>query len=723
MKDYLYKITYIIFFILLIIYSGCSRKDELAFEKQGDMAFMHGDFHKAVKFWKKAVKEQPFNSILHSKTGNAFLKLSMIDKAEDCFKQSVKINPGNLKAQKKLIRILLIQGDNAGALEKMNKLKTLFDKDLDYYILRGDFFMIADDLHSAEQQYNTAVNLQENNTRARLKLALCLMALKKDKYAESIAANVAVKEVTDPFNLLLLSDYYILSNRLDLAEMTIKTAVKAYPDSRMLTVRLVQFYLQAMMKEKALKTLEILEKKYPDTVRFKLMIADFYLSEMNLACAEKILNQSKSLLNESSRTSYNLLMGKYFLYTHQIPYAISFFKTAVKARPLLFSAQYLLGIAYFAGDQARLAEKSFVNALMLNTEHVDTMIILAYLHYKNREYNLAGKYIEKVLAIEKTNSRALMAKALCLLDQNEFKDASATFFNAFSISKDLSALYFYGIALEKRGDIDRAVRIFEKIIEINPNLVDVLQHYSSLLIKLGMYKKAVLLAENILKQERINPLKMHVAGNIYFMLNQYNKSIEIFKRSLKDENTGQNSYTRLAAAYCKVGKSDLAMDTLNKCIKKYPLYDQAWIDIAAIYLEQNKIQKALDTMQTACKKVLNSQSVTGNLAWLLLKTGTNELKALELARKAYEINPENAAVVDTLGLAYYRKKAYSQAEWMFEKAEKLAPEKGIVKYHKAMLLYKIQKISSARKYLKLALEYDLEPSTIAEVQKMLVELK
>jgi len=724
MNSLKYKRVFTVFFICFLLCTGCAGKDDSTFEKKGDIAFKENSFKKAILFWQKAIDKYPGNAILYAKVGEAFLKLSDIDQAEKFLNQSLQRNPQNPDIPKELIRILMIKGDNVGALKKMREFKHLLNKDSDYYILNGDFYMILGDFEKAEHSYRKAYLLSNQSVRAAIKLALCLKASDNDIDAENIIVKFENGQVNEPFNLLLLADYYFLTNKLEQAESCILNAIKSNPDSEILYIRLAQFYLQTTRKEKALKTLLILEEKHPDNIRFKLMLADFYLSNKQVDEAEKMLATLKNIIDEDSITNYNLLMGKLFLYKNQIPYAVSYLKTATSEQPLLQSARYLLGIAYFAGGQNKLAEKSFINSLMLDPYHIDTLVILSYLHYINKEYDLCLEYLERVFVSEKANSRAFTAKGLCLLGMDQYAEASSAFLSAFSVDKNVSTLYFYGLAIEKGGEYQRAAEIFEQVLTINPLLIDVIKQYSSLLLKLGKINEAAALANQISKKHQGSSSLLYVAGDIYFKLGQYDTAQTILEDVLKEENTQGNVYSILAESYLQTGKNDKAMDLLKTCTIQNPFYAQGWIGLTSLYLKQGDKNKALDTMRTAYKKIPDSPIIAGNLAWLFLETGTEINRALDLSRTAYEKAPDNAAIVDTLGWAYYHKGTYSQAEWMFEEAEKLAPEKGIVKYHKAMLFYKQGKIFQAKEKFESALEQNIMPDSIIDhIHKILSQLK
>ncbi len=70
-----------------------------------------------------------------------------------------------------------------------------------------------------------------------------------------------------------------------------------------------------------------------------------------------------------------------------------------------------------------------------------------------------------------------------------------------------------------------------------------------------------------------------------------------------------------------------------------------------------------------------------NLSWVLLRSRGDPQRALSLAQEAYRLAPEEPAVVDALGWAYYRKKLYTRAVWHLREAEELAPKSAEVREH------------------------------------------
>jgi len=93
--------------------------------------------------------------------------------------------------------------------------------------------------------------------------------------------------------------------------------------------------------------------------------------------------------------------------------------------------------------------------------------------------------------------------------------------------------------------------------------------------------------------------------------------------------------------------------------------------------------------------------------------------ALEYARSAYEKMPDNSAIGDTLGWAYYKKGSFAQASGVLIEVEAKEQESGNenpqLLYHLGMSLYKEGRLYDALKRLKkFKRRIDIQPDTLPQ---------
>ena len=96
--------------------------------------------------------------------------------------------------------------------------------------------------------------------------------------------------------------------------------------------------------------------------------------------------------------------------------------------------------------------------------------------------------------------------------------------------------------------------------------------------------------------------------------------------------------------------------------------------------------------------------MTNNLAALLLDyrfDAADHVRALDLARR-FEISDE-AALLDTLGWAYYRNSDYMNATRFLKKAVAKNDKVGLLHYHLGMALLKVNRLEDGRNALEQSL--------------------
>ena len=112
--------------------------------------------------------------------------------------------------------------------------------------------------------------------------------------------------------------------------------------------------------------------------------------------------------------------------------------------------------------------------------------------------------------------------------------------------------------------------------------------------------------------------------------------------------------------------------------------------------------KAMDVYEKVLAKQPDMSSAANDLAFLLSEYGrkSGDLdKALTLANKAMAQDPDNPAVMDTLGWIYYKKGDNSKALKLLGKAQAKVQGNATIKYHLGMALYKAGKRDQAKDML------------------------
>ncbi|MCM2283965.1 MAG: tetratricopeptide repeat protein [Desulfobacula sp.] len=699
------KKLWAIFILSFIIPWGCTnRLNEISLEEEGDLAFARRDYQTAVNLWSNAYSRNENNFSLANKIGDTYLKLGRFDKAESFLIKAEETDPENISIKINLAKvyILLWKLPEADKICRFLSEKKFEDPELD--LIRADISLMSNEMDKAENYYRKAIIGSKDSLRALMKLAIFLKSSNRNVEADEIFKIVQKNTVLSPQIYLLSADYYLLDNQYENAEKAVMEAIKTEPEDISLKYYLVKLYLAEENNNKAEKLLETISTGQDDN-HHQLMMADVYILNNKFEDAEKIIFAFKKKHSEPS-ADFELLQGKFWLYKGKPAYAAAHFKTALELKPGLLNARYLLGITHLINGKTKLSENCLTGALQISPNHYQSLLLISELLYKKEEYDLSLDYIERLIEKYPEDFTGRIIKGLNLIGQEKYDLAKHEFIKSAQLSKnkiDIS-YYYLGLTEELSGNFISAAHHYKRVLEINPELIEVSHRYCKMLIMTG--QKEVL--DDFLRQKisKGNESfgKYYLAGKVSLLMKRKSDGEAYLKKAMTFQDAPGHIYRELADFYEKENKFEKAVEVLKECMEKKPDYPEAWIELSSLYVNRMDMTMALEIIQTGHERFNDHPVFQTNLAWLWLENNQDTDKALEMAQSAYEKKPDNVAMADTLGWAYYHKGIYSQAAWLLSDAEKKDPDNGFIKYHLGMTYYQQGEIEKAVKYLQSAME-------------------
>jgi tetratricopeptide (TPR) repeat protein len=207
--------------------------------------------------------------------------------------------------------------------------------------------------------------------------------------------------------------------------------------------------------------------------------------------------------------------------------------------------------------------------------------------------------------------------------------------NLERLKKQLEAKAIEGFT---KGDYDASVKAFENIMEVSKTRV-----YEGYIDTIVIYN-AALAAKN--------------AG-------QHDKAIQYLRKSIDMDYGGSVAYYLLKSEYALINDSDNVIKTLEEGFKKYPDTSLILIEIVNYYLTIGDVDQGLSYLERAEKLESNNPSIYFAEGTLYEKSGNKE-KALEAYNKAIGIDPEYFNAYFNIGALYF-----NNAVELYEVANKL----------------------------------------------------
>jgi tetratricopeptide (TPR) repeat protein len=267
-----------------------------------------------------------------------------------------------------------------------------------------------------------------------------------------------------------------------------------------------------------------------------------------------------------------------------------------------------------------------------------------------------------------------------------------------------------------------AIALFNKALETNPNLVDVIRDYLDASAKGGDFQKAQAVADRFLKTTARKDIVHMFKGEMYLSERKFAEAEAQFRKAIALEPKNFGAYLLLGQTKQAQNQLPEAIREVDNLIKRQPDFAPAYM-LKGFYMEsagdpKGAIAHYLKTLE------LNPDNAVAanNVAWLYCESNQNLEQALSLARKARETDPNNAHIADTLGWIYYRMGNYTLAADQLEFAINHGLQKPANYYRHGMACYRKGDKAHAKQSLRKAIELNAPFPGAEEAKKVLQEL-
>ena len=184
--------------------------------------------------------------------------------------------------------------------------------------------------------------------------------------------------------------------------------------------------------------------------------------------------------------------------------------------------------------------------------------------------------------------------------------------------------------------------------------------------------------------EMYYPAQMKKANNLTSN-EKYDEAIVVLKKLLKSNPKNFQILFNLGDALRISDKQEEAIKYYNQAIdaifyeseKYWPVY----YALAVSYDKNNEWLKAEQSLEKALELSNRHPQVLNYLGYSWLKNDTNIDKAVSYIVEAYEKEPNDGVIIDSLGWVYFKTGDYTNAIIYLEKASELNPQNAIISDH------------------------------------------
>ncbi|UXN04119.1 tetratricopeptide repeat protein [Bartonella sp. HY406] len=351
-----------------------------------------------------------------------------------------------------------------------------------------------------------------------------------------------------------------------------------------------------------------------------------------------------------------------------------------------FFKNYHLALMYSLNGQKVEAEKAFAAALKdqeSGAAFPDTYerVIIAYANFQWRNKNIRGA-IETLSNGEKLLSGRDTLTNMRIAAQNG-QQPTVIVQSASDGASEI--IYNIGTALNRANAENVAALYLQISLAMRPNSEATLFQLGDLSAKTEDHKKAIEYYGQIKQgSPYYRDSQLRLALNLADS-GQEDKAVELLNSLVKQFGADERVYTGLASIYMQ--KEDFAntVQILDRYLNQltttrpenWPLFYQR-----AIAYERLKLwDKAELDFNKALELQPNQPQVLNYLGYSLVDRDMKLEEALKMLKKAAELRPQDGAIIDSLGWAYYKLGRFDDAVRELERAVKLRPEDSAINDH------------------------------------------
>lgn len=700
---------------------------------KGAMHVRDRDYEAAVATYEKMLSVRPEHFSAHLNRSWLLLELGRLDDAEKGAKALLKLYPNEHQALTQLAAVYLAQQRAREALEIVSAVQRAQPQYGLAVLIEGLAHAKAESMLQAANVLRRYLSIEPRDAFGRRALARVLLNLGEPLQAQEALAPVLEDRRPDPAAFTLAADIAAYLGRVDEARGWYEKAMKLSPDDLAAASKYGVLQVFSGHIDHGARLLEKVVEKMPSASSVDEVLLMNYISRRRFQEAEQALVTLQKR-DPKSPISSNL-RGIYFLATGETGKAIESFEAALAKNPAFFPAADNLAKIDLMKGQVDAARKRYLAVLAADERRFDAMMTLASLEQRFGRLHEARALLERAAKLHPNAlSPRIMAAKLYLLQADTDRASVASEEMLASNPQDPRVLLLAGEVRQAKGNFASAIQVLTRLVQTQPNSEEALVHLAraqleakrirdaeaslrkalelqpryglaqmalaSLMVREGRADEALKFARQIQKTQPKAPMGHLIEAELHEAQKRWRDAIASYRTALAIAPNGDYA-VRLYRARKASGEQNVALRDLQEWTQRHPVDQFARKVLAHELVSAGEYKRAASQYETFVKLNANDFDALNRLAWTYFKIG--DVRALEIAERAYVLNSNSPYVIDTLGWILVSRGDVERGLPILRNAAKLAPRNPEIRYHYAVALGKAGSKDLARKELSEAL--------------------
>ncbi|MFH1995612.1 MAG: tetratricopeptide repeat protein, partial [Candidatus Omnitrophota bacterium] len=334
-------------------------------------------------------------------------------------------------------------------------------------------------------------------------------------------------------------------------------------------------------------------------------------------------------------------------------------------------------------------------------ENSGALLILGASYLSMGQTKEARAQFEKMVRLDPENAWGNIYLAKIDLDEGEAERCITRARNFLAGDPDQHLLRnILGTAYARKKDYDEAEKIFKKIMRENPEFTVARINLIQLYYRSDRSGEAVEAAKAFLEEQPDSPEARFILAVSYRKDGKLEDALRELEALIEARTYNAAVLLEAAETYRGMGDNEKTEEYYNLTIAAEPRLIRPYVGLATLYEEMGNEKAAMTQYEVLLQLTNRPPSIVyNNLAALYAKHREKLREALDIAKQAVSLSPEDGLVLDTLGWLYYLNGLYDQAIETLEQAKRLESDHPAAYYHLGIVQYEIGDLANAAQNL------------------------
>lgn len=714
-----------------------------------------GDRTAAEAAVRRALEVDPRSSAAHFAWGTWLARADDIRGAEEAFQRAAELAPLRSTYRLRYAEFKAATGDRTGARAVLEPL-----------VKQAPDFLPAwtelAKLEIAERKWDAADQaLRRVLVRDPVNLPALLLrpqlAVARGQYTNAVAELEKVLKLipNHPRVLYQMALASLMINDLSRAISSLEQVLQVAPDMAEAVTLLAELRLRRGDPAGAIQLLEPFVSRHPEAWQARLLLAQAYGARNE---TDRVLALYQALARDfpTNPTPY-LLSGLIQRQRNRLPEARTAFERAVQIRPGYLPAVEQLVQLDLMAQRFEEARHRAEAELARHTNSPLPWMLLYQVHLFQTNLPEAERALLKAVEVAPDYRPAHAELARVYLATGRQKEAVARLESVVEANpRDIVSLMQLALLQTGLTNYTAARKVYERILEINPRYVPALNNLAWLLaenlneldrahelarravdlqpgepassdtlgwilFKRGEYARALPLLQESARQLPEEPEVQYHLGMTHYMLGEETAARMALQTALRlrpDFPHAEEVQRRLALLDLRAEEVDAArLAEMEQLAKREPRDPVVWSRLAEVYARQGRWAQAVEAGQRALDIAPGSVIFMTQLARWMAEIPNRLDRAIELARRARDLAPDDGQVAHTLARLVWRKGDQKWAASLLEEAARRLPEDPRVWYDLGWARYSLGQVGPAQEAMRRAAALKPDPVLAREIDE------